>query len=494
MKVRKAALVALISLVGPISACGGDNDKDGTRTSHTDAGAANTGGSTSDDGGTTAGGMAATGGSRSSGGSGPTGGRRSSGGSPSDAGSSSDAGSTSTGGTASGGSSSSGGSGATGGTSPSGGSSSTGGRTSRGGSITGGSSPTGGSGVTGGASSSGGSSSTGGRTSRGGSLTGGSSSTGGASSTGGGPTGGSPATGGATSSELPTVGGCTMFTADDEWNRDIFDAEVDADWTERLHALVDDVNIHPDFGGEGEYGIAVNVVPQDQPRVDIALEAYPEESDPGPFPFPVPGVDTFQIEGNNPEACDGDCHLLVVQSGTCRLYEGGGCEYQSDGWHCGCTAEWDLKRNSYGQREMGWTSVDAAGLPVAAGILRYAEVLAGAVRHAVRFTVECTQAHYVRPASHYAVPGGCDPDDASAPPMGLRVRLGRGYDMSGLSEPTRVILTGMQHYGLMLADNGSNFFFQGDMDPAWPGDVLDELKSVPATAFEVVAPVPELEP
>jgi hypothetical protein len=300
--------------------------------------------------------------------------------------------------------------------------------------------------------------------------------------------------GGSSSSELPAVGGCAMFTTDDEWNREVYDADVDADWTERLQALVGSPNIHPDFGGEGEYGIAVNVVPRNQPLVDVALEAYPDESDPGPFPFPVPGVDTFQIEGNSPGACDGDCHLLVVQSGTCVLYEGGGCEYQNDGWHCGCTAEWDLKKNSYGQRPMGWTSVDAAGLPVAAGILRYDEVLAGAVRHAIRFTVDCTTPHYVRPASHYAVPGGCDEADPNAPPMGLRVRLSRDYDTSGLSEPTRVILTGMQHYGMVLADNGSNFYFQGDMDPDWPEGVIEELKSVPASAFEVVAPVPELQP
>jgi hypothetical protein len=446
MGLREASVVLLVLALAPVSACGANDHDNNDHSSSRTGGAAGAGGSPSEGGEPATGGRRSSAGSSSEGGDASTGGRQSSAGSFSEGGESSD----------------------------------------------GGSSPTGGRRSTGGSSSNGGSTSTGGRRS-----TGGSSSDGGSTSTGGsagGGAGGSSAAGAATSGELPTVGGCAMFTADDEWNRDVYEAEVDADWTARLQALVGRPNLHPDFGGEGEYGIAVNVVPQNQPLVDIALEDYPEESDPGPYPFPVPGVDTFQIEGNDPRACDGDCHLLVVQSGTCMLYEGGACEYLNDGWHCGCTAKWDLKKNSYGQRPMGWTSVDAAGLPVAAGVLRYDEVLAGAVRHAVRFTVECTTPHYVRPASHYAVPGGCDRSDPNAPPMGLRVRLSRDYDMGRLSEPTRVILTGMQRYGMMLADNGSNFYFQGDMNPDWPDEVIDELKSVPASAFEVVAPVPELEP
>jgi hypothetical protein len=338
---------------------------------------------------------------------------------------------------------------------------------------------------------------TGGTASGGGRNTGGRASGGGNKATGGkASTGGSTAhpddsdTGGAGSGDLPTLGGCTLFTADDEWNRDVYEQEADADWTGRLQQLVGSVRIHPDFGGSGEYGIPINVVPESQPVVDVSFE-YEDESDPGPYPFPVPDRDTFEIEGHSPESCDGDCHLLVIQSGTCKLYEGYSCEYDGNSWAGGSGAEWDLTRNSYGQRTEGSTSADAAGLAIAPGILRYSEVQAGAVSHAIRFTVNCSSAHYVKPASHYAESGGCGD---IAPPMGLRVRLKTDFDLGGFSEQTQTILTAMQHYGMILADNGSNFFFQGDADPDWPEDVLDELKSISASEFEVVAPVPPLGP
>ena len=333
--------------------------------------------------------------------------------------------------------------------------------------------------------------STGGRdtggTSTGGTSTGGAS-TGGTSTGGNGTVG--DGTGGGAPGDLPTIGGCTIFTADDLWNTDVYDAPVDATWTSRVQAMAGGVNLHPDFGGQGIYGIGINVVPESQPMVPIDLTTYADESDPGPYPFP--GPNEVQIEGANPTACDGDCHLLVLQQGACMLYEGGGCEYRGGQWHCGAGAIWDLSRNSYGQRPMGWTSVDAAGLSVTAGLLRYEEVVAGAVRHAIRFTLECTTNHYVPPATHYAVPGGCSP--TNAPPMGLRVRLNRDFDPSGFGAHVRTILTAMKHYGMILADNGSNFFFQGDMDPAWPDNDLDELKSIPSSAFEVVGPVGPLGP
>jgi hypothetical protein len=341
---------------------------------------------------------------------------------------------------------------------------------------------------------------TGGTASAGGRAAGGRTSGGGNEATGGRTSGGSTsesggegniAAGGVGSDDLPTLGGCTLFTADDEWNREVYEQEGDADWTERLQALVGGIRIHPDFGGSGEYGIPINVVPETQALVDVSFD-YDDESDPGPYPFPVPGRDTFEIEGHAPESCDGDCHLLVIQSGACRLYEGYACEYRGNSWACGSGARWDLTRNSYGQRPEGWTSADAAGLPITPGILRYAEVVAGAVHHAIRFTVHCSSPHYVEPASHYAVPGRCDED--LSPPMGLRVRLKRDFDVSGFSKQTRTILAAMQHYGMILADNGSDFYFQGDADPDWPEGVLDELKSISASQFEVVAPVPPLGP
>ena len=165
---------------------------------------------------------------------------------------------------------------------------------------------------------------------------------------------------------------------------------------------------------------------------------------------------------------------------------------ENEGWVCGAGAIWDLNENSYGQRPMGWTSVDAGGLPVSAGILRYEEVVAGAVNHAIRFTLSCTTDGYVPPATHWAVPGGCDPD--GAPPMGLRVRLKASFDVSGYRPYVQTILRAMQRYGMILADNGSSFYFQGDQDPSWGADDLDELKSISSTEFEVVGPVPEIQP
>jgi len=218
----------------------------------------------------------------------------------------------------------------------------------------------------------------------------------------------------------------------------------------------------------------------------VSFDDYADESDPGPYPFP--GPNDVLIEGNNPEACDGDCHLLVVQQGACMLFEGYACEYQQDGWHCANGAKWDLKKVSYGQRTDGWTSADAAGLAIAPGILRYDEVRAGEVTHALRFTLDCTSNKYVNPATHQAVPGGCDP--VNGPPMGTRVRLKADFDISKLSASAQVVLQGMKKYGMILADNGSNFYFQGQANRGWTEDDIEPLKTVPASAFEVVTMPP----
>ncbi|RYZ02198.1 MAG: hypothetical protein EOO73_32790 [Myxococcales bacterium] len=251
------------------------------------------------------------------------------------------------------------------------------------------------------------------------------------------------------------VGGCKMFPAADHWNLDVSTLAVDAAWTQKVQDLVGGARIHPDYGVDGEdlYGIPLNVVPETQPLSPVTFEWYPEESDEGPYPFP--GPEDVVIEGNSPESCDGDCHLIVIQQGTCQLYEGYACEYQGSAWHCGNGAKWDLNELGYGQRPEGWTSADAAGLAIAPGLLRYDEVRAGEVTHALRFTLDCTTNQYVAPASHQAVPDGCDPSDG--PPLGTRVRLRADYDVSGLSPSAQVVLNGMKKYGMILADNGSNF-------------------------------------
>ncbi len=302
--------------------------------------------------------------------------------------------------------------------------------------------------------------------------------------------GGSTGGAGGSSASLPDVGGCTVFTADDEWNRDISQDAVDTTWTQNLMDLVGAVQLHPDFGnwGSEQYGIPINVVPQNQAPLPVAFDWSASESDPGPYPFPPPGQ--ALIEGGTATDCNGDCHLIAVQQGACMLYEGYACSY-TDQWHCGSGAKWDLTKNSYGQRPDGWTSADAAGLPIMPGLLRYDEVASGAVHHAVRFTTHCTRSKYVKPATHFAVPGGCS-DSPTDPPMGLRVRLKQGFDISGFGATAQVILTALQHYGMILADNGSDFYFQGEANAAWNSD-LDELKAVPANAFEVIA-VPPLQP
>jgi hypothetical protein len=306
-----------------------------------------------------------------------------------------------------------------------------------------------------------------------------------------GTTGNAGTTGGAGATQVANT--CAMFPADDAWNTDVSAAAVDATWTQRVQALVGaTTKLHPDFGDT--YGIPINAVPASQPALPITFDDYPEESDPGPYPFPPPA--SVKIEGGTATSCDGDCHVLVVQQGTCMLYEGYGCHY-ANGWHCANGAKWDLKKNGYGQRPVGWTSADAAGLAIAPGILRHDEAAAGPVKHAIRFTVRCTTNKYVKPATHAAVPTNdvCDPKspNPAMPPMGLRVRMKADYTLAGASPIVANILAGFKKYGMILADNGSNFYFQGDPNAGWSNDDLDLLKQIPASAFEAVG-VPPLQP
>jgi hypothetical protein len=259
---------------------------------------------------------------------------------------------------------------------------------------------------------------------------------------------------------------------------------VDETWTKKVRDLVGAARIHPDYGADGEelYGIPLNVAPATQPLVPVTFEDYADESDPGPYPFPDRA--NVLIEGNSPESCDGDCHLLVIQSGTCLLYEGYACEYRQGGYHCANGAKWDLNEVGYGQRPRGWTSADAAGLAIAPGLLRYDEVRRGEVTHALRFTLRCTADKYVAPATHRAVPGGCAPNEG--PPLGTRVRLKADYDLSGVPAGARAVLEGMKKYGMILADNGSNFYFQGEANRGYREEDIEPLKEVPAGAFEVL--------
>lgn len=291
----------------------------------------------------------------------------------------------------------------------------------------------------------------------------------------------------------PVVAGCPVFTGDDAWNADVSCAPVDASWTSKLQAIVGSSRkLHPDYGNSGSehYGIPINVVSASAPALPVSFDDYPDESDPGPYPFPAAG--SARIEGGTPMVCSGDCHLLVVQMGACALYEGYACAYSSGGWHCSNGARWDLKTQSYGQRPKGWTSADAAGLPIMPGLVRVDEVRSGKMTHAIRFTLHCSRKNFVAPATHQAGTGSCDA--ASAPPMGLRVRLNPDrFDIGTLSPAAQVVAKAMQTYGMILADNGSDFYFQGEDDPRWTDTDVEPLKTIPAAAFDVIAP-PPLEP
>jgi hypothetical protein len=270
----------------------------------------------------------------------------------------------------------------------------------------------------------------------------------------------------------PTVGGCPVFPPDDAWNQDVSSAPVDP----RSDAYVASISsegdrfLHADFGGGGRYGIPYNVVPRAQKRVRVRFDAYGDESDPGPYPIPAHA----RVEGGS------DRHVLVVQRGTCKLYELYAARRRGRGWVAGSGAIFDLRSDDL--RPEGWTSADAAGLPILPGLARYGEVAAGEIDHALRFTVAKTQRGYIHPATHFA----SDSDDPGLPPMGLRLRLNAGYDISGFHGQARVVLEALKRHGMLVVDNGTSWYITGAADRRWDDADLDQLKTVPGNAFEAV--------
>jgi hypothetical protein len=269
-----------------------------------------------------------------------------------------------------------------------------------------------------------------------------------------------------------------MFPADNVWNTDIAALPVDphsAAWVANMDSAA--THLHPDFGPSGDpsnpYGMPYTVVSPSHPLTSLSFQ-YSSESDPGPYPF---GADT-PIEGG--QQAGGDRHAIMVNPATCTLYELYNARYGSSGSTAGSGAIWNLNSNAL--RPSTWTSADAAGLPILPGLLRYDEVQAGAITHAIRMTAVSTDTSFVWPARHQAGSSS----DPNLPPMGARFRLSAGYNISGYSAPAQVVLRAMQHYGLILADNGSNWYFGGTADPNWPIALVDELKKVPASAFEAV--------
>ena len=274
----------------------------------------------------------------------------------------------------------------------------------------------------------------------------------------------SPGTGGS-----PMIAGCPVFPADNPWNRDVSQDPVDPRSDAYIASIGADRTLHADFGSDPAYGIPWITVPASQPRVPMTFD-YADESDPGPYPFPR----------DAPVEAGSDHHVLVLERERCQLYETFDSRYVGPGWHAGSGALFDLRSNRL--RPEGWTSADAAGLPILPGLVRREEVLAGEIRHAVRFTVSRTQRGYVHPATHFAS-SSTDPD---RPPMGMRVRLKASYDISRFQGASRVLLVALRRYGMLLADNGSDWYITGETNRAWDDTDLDQLKTVPGGAFEVV--------
>jgi hypothetical protein len=274
--------------------------------------------------------------------------------------------------------------------------------------------------------------------------------------------------------QTASLNGFIPFSSDSLWNTDISAAPLDPNSSSIISNWVGSVNVHPDWGNDPTYGIPYVVVDGNQSLVNVNLGAYGDEGDPGPMPVPS----NAPVEGGS--SSTGDRHVLVLDNGNCFLYELYNSSVNSDGsWNADSSAVWDLTDNE--QRPYTWTSADAAGLPIFPGLVRYDEVAAGKIQHAFRFTLPRTSAAFTPPASHSAATSS----DPSAPPMGMRLRLKSSYDISSFSPQMQVILIAMKTYGLILADNGSALYVTGVSDNRWGSD-LDSLKTVPASAFEVV--------
>ncbi|HEY2544050.1 MAG TPA: hypothetical protein VGH92_13500 [Gaiellaceae bacterium] len=276
---------------------------------------------------------------------------------------------------------------------------------------------------------------------------------------------------------LPGAASCPIFPANNPWNERVDTLPVAANSAQLIASIGVDTGLHPDFGSglyDGQpIGIPFDVVSAATPRTHVTFD-YSDESDHVAYPIPK----TVHIEGGR--NADGDRHAILVDKSACRLYELFALYPKTGGWKAGSGATWNLRSNHV--RPAGWTSADAAGLPIFPGLARYDEVARGVIDHALRFTVEHTRRAYVYPARHYA----SSSDDPSLPPMGLRVRLKAGVDISGFPRQARIVLQALKTYGMILADNGSNWYISGAPDPHWSNDALHTIGRITGSDFEVV--------
>jgi hypothetical protein len=267
----------------------------------------------------------------------------------------------------------------------------------------------------------------------------------------------------------PTPGSCTLFPASNVWNQDISALPVRADSATLLGSIGLSTGLHPDFSAAGGYGIPYNIVGPSTPRYSVGFY-YPTESDPGPYPIPANPL----IEG------DTDRHLLAWDTSACYLYELYDASVSGSTWSAGSGAIWDLRSNAL--RPDGWTSADAAGLPILPGLVRYDEVAAGIIAHALRFTAPRTQTAHIYPARHDAGYSS----SAAYPPMGLRVRLKASVDISSFGPQAQVLLTALKRYGMILADNGSAWYITGAPSPSWNDTELHLINQITGSMFEAV--------
>ena len=292
-------------------------------------------------------------------------------------------------------------------------------------------------------------------------------------------TSGGTGTGGGSTGTGPSLGGCALFPADNPWNLDISGFPVDPKSSAYIASIGAETGLHPDFGAPYQgapNGIPYVIVPAAQPKVNILFTDSPDESEPGPYPVPPDAP----IEGG-PQG-DGDRHVLVLQQGSCTLFEMFASYPKGATWEAGSGAIWHLDKNEI--RPDTWTSADAAGLAILPGLVRYDEAVElMEIKHAIRVTVSGAQKAFIYPASHSDGAAGSDPN---APPMGLRLRLQAGFDVTGFSAPVQVMLKAMKKYGLMVADSGSDWFISGVPDDRWNDDVLHELSMVVGSNFEAV--------
>jgi hypothetical protein len=276
--------------------------------------------------------------------------------------------------------------------------------------------------------------------------------------------------GGATSAPAgdPTIAGCPVFPADNPWNQDVSALPVAADSDQMVAAIGLDAPLHPDFSDHGRYGIPYNVVSRRTPRTRIRRWEYPAESNRVSYPIPP----RPRIEAGS------DAHMILLDRSACRLFELFAAHRVAGGWEAGSGAVWSLRSDAL--RPDGWTSADAAGLPILPGLARAGEVERGVIHHALRFTAPRTGSAHVYPARHDAGSG------SGLPPMGLRVRLKASVSLAGFGPQARVVLTALKRYGMILADNGSPWYIGGAPSAGWDDDDLHALGRITGRDFEVV--------